>query len=152
MSRSREDIIPLGNDTHVDEETIIDGIIDLESLHHALGFNDISPCSNLREDVVYEGNDYSLENFSLPPFLLKEEDTINDTPQEIIIESLHHETMVMSVYQPMTPVLCQLLPYPSLKENDEHKERAIYSTTKGVSHSLIEDVVDDASSCEEDID
>ena len=36
------------------------------------------PCFNLEEDVICEGTSHSLEKVSLPPFVLKEEDVIND--------------------------------------------------------------------------
>lgn len=105
--------------------------------------------SNLKEDVVHEGTNHSFKNVSLPPFLCEEEDVINDTPsQEIIVEKLPRETMVMFGSQQMIHVLCQVLPYPPLKDNDEHKERVTSSTIEDIPHLLIEDV----SFSDEDID
>ena len=47
--------------------------------------------------------------------------------------------MVMLGSQPRTPVLCQVVAYPPLKEGDEHKGwKFSYMTV--VSHPLIEDV------------
>ena len=54
--------------------------------------------------------------------------------------------MVMSGSQPMTILLCQVVPYFYLEGNDEHKDREI-SSNKDVHHILIEYVSDD-----EDID
>ena len=67
---------------------------------------------------------------------------INHTPsQEIIVKTLLYKMMVMLGSQPMTPMLCQVFTYFSLEEDDEHKEREIYSTIKDVPHLLIEDVM-----------
>ena len=98
---------------------------------------------NFKEGVIYKNIDHSLQNFFFPPFLLKEEDAINDTPlQKIIGDRLHHEMMVMLSFQPMTPVLCQVAPYLPLEGYDEHKERYFFLKTKDVPHPLIEDVLD----------
>ena len=79
---------------------------------------------------------------------MKEEDVIDDTSsQEISVKTLHHEMMVMSRSQPVTLVLCQVVPYLVLEGNEEHKERENYSINEDVPHPLIEDVLDD-----EDID
>ena len=123
-SNQEEDIVPQVIDTPAHDETGVYDTTYLESLHHASGFDDTPPYSNLKEVVFCEGTDHPLEIFSLPSFLMQEGDTIDDTPsQEIIVETLHHETMVMLSSQPMIPMLCQVVPYQILEENDEHKER-----------------------------
>lgn len=53
---------------------------------------------------------------------------------------------------PITSVLCQVMPYLPLEEIDEHIIKEISSTTKDVPHPLIEDVADDVSSNDEEID
>ena len=60
--------------------------------------------------------------------------------------------MVMSSFQPMTPVLCQVVPYSPLETNDEYKERNFSSTIEDTLHPIIEDVLDDVASSDEDID
>ena len=52
--------------------------------------------------------------------------------------------------QTMTLALYQVVPYPSLEENDEHIETIFFSTTKGVPFPPFED--DDVSSFDEDDD
>lgn len=52
----------------------------------------------------------------------------------------------------MTLVLRQVVAYPPLEDNDEHRVREIFSTIDDTSCPLIEYVLDDASSCDEDID
>ena len=52
--------------------------------------------------------------------------------------------MVMSCSQSMTPILCQVVSYSHLEENDEHGVREISSTTEYVFY--------DISSCDEGID
>ena len=54
--------------------------------------------------------------------------------------------MVMSGSQPMTLVLCQLVPYPPLEKNDEHKVRNILSTMEDIPYLFIEDLMDNVSS------
>ena len=77
----------------------------------------------------------------------------NDSPsQEIIVETLHPKMMVMSSSQPISCVLFQVVLYPSLDDNDEHKVRYIASMTYDTSYPIIEDVLDDALYCDEDID
>lgn len=73
-------IVPPVNNTPINDETRVDNITYLESLHHASGVNDMPPYSNLKEDVVHKGINHSLENLFLPPFPLKGEDVINDAP------------------------------------------------------------------------
>lgn len=69
---------------------------------------------------------------------------INDPPsKEVIVETLDHKMMVILGSQPMNPNLV-------LEEHDEHTEREIPSKTKDVSHSLIEEVMDDVSYFDED--
>lgn len=51
--------------------------------------------------------------------------------------------------QTMTLMLCQVLPYPLLEENDEHTETKVSSTTKGIPFSPFEDHIDDISSFDE---
>lgn len=64
----------------------------------------MTPCFILNEDVVRKDTDHSLEVLSLPPILSTKEDVINDiSPQEIIIETLHHEMILMLGSQPMNP-------------------------------------------------
>ena len=52
--------------------------------------------------------------------------------------------------QSMTHVLCQAVSYPPLDEVDEYKKREDSSPTKEVHN--IEDIMDDVSSCDKDID
>lgn len=78
---------------------------------------------------------------------------INDTPsQEIIIETLHNEKMAMLGSQPMTLLLWQVVSYPHMKEYDEVTMRCVSSTIDGTCCLHNEDVLDDASSYDEDID
>ena len=70
-----EDIIPL-----VDDETIEDDINNSKNLHHTLGVDDIPPSSNFKEGVIDKNINHSLQSFFPPPFLLKEENVIDDTP------------------------------------------------------------------------
>jgi hypothetical protein len=80
--------------------------------------------SIMKKGVVCKNTNHSLETFFLPPFLFKEEDVIDNThPQQIIVETLHHKMMVMLGIQPLSPMLCQVVPYLHLEQNDEHKER-----------------------------
>ena len=74
-------------------------------------------CFVLEENVVHKVIDCSLQNFLFPPFPRKEGD--------VIVETLRCESMAMSGSQPMNPMLCQVVPYPTLEENDGHKEREI---------------------------
>jgi hypothetical protein len=76
----------------------------------------------------------------------------NDIPaQEIIVETLILEMRLMSDSQPVTFVLFQLLSYPPLDEDDEHKVREVSSLTHDKSYPTIEDIINDASSCDEEI-
>ena len=50
----------------------------------------------------------------------------------------------MSGYQPMTPLLCQVMPYPPLEEDDEFTTKHMSSAT-AVPHPLIEDSTDDVN-------
>lgn len=52
----------------------------------------------------------------------------------------------------MTHVLCQLVSYPFLEEEDELGVREISSTTIDTSYPLTKDVMDDVSSYDGDID
>jgi hypothetical protein len=52
----------------------------------------------------------------------------------------------------MTLVLCQVFSYLPLEENDELKMREVYATTNDTCYPHIQDVLDDASHCDEDID
>lgn len=105
------------------DKIVVDGITDSKTLHNALGFDFIPPCSILEEDVVCEGTKYAFEDVSMPTFLSKE-DVINDCPpHEIIVETLHHEKMVVFGSQQMNLMLCQVVSYPPLKENDEYREK-----------------------------
>jgi hypothetical protein len=116
-----EDFVSQVDNTTLDDGSIVDGIIDSKNLPHGVDVVKMSSYINLEEDVVHEGFDHSLQNFHLNPFPLMDEDVINDTSsQEIIFETLHCGTIVMSRSQPMTLVLCQVVPYPLLEENDEH--------------------------------
>jgi hypothetical protein len=47
--------------------------------------------------------------------------------------------MVMLGFKKMTPLLCQVVPYPSLDGNDEHTERKFSLRTKCVPFSPFED-------------
>ena len=58
----------------------------------------------------------------------------------------------MSSSQPMNDMLCQVIYYPPLEENDEHTMRKKFSTTNDTSYPHIEDVMDDVPSHDEDID
>ena len=103
--------------THVEE--IVDDNAELTESHHTSGVDVLPPCINLEENVVCEGIEYDSKDVSPPTFLSKG-DVVIDTPAlEIIVDILCHETMVMSSSQPMTPMLCQVVPYPPLEENDE---------------------------------
>ena len=106
----------------------------------------------LNEYVIHDDTKYACNDVHLPTFLSKE-DVIDDIPsQEIFIETLYHETMVMSSSHPMTLVLCQVVPYPPFKENEKFKEKEIPSKNGNISHPLIEYGMNDASSySDEDI-
>lgn len=70
------------------------------------------PYSILNEHVVHKDIDHSLEGFSLPHIISKEEYVINNDPsQDILFEILRHEMMVMSCSQTMILVLCQVVTY-----------------------------------------
>ena len=54
--------------------------------------------------------------------------------------------------QPITPMFFQVVAYSPLDdEYDAHKVREFYSPIDDTSYPLIKDVLDDASSCDEDI-
>ena len=108
------------------------------------------PSINLEDDVVHKAIDLCLIDFSIPTYIFEEDDIINGAPsQEVIVETLHHEMMVMSSYQPMTSMLCQVVPYPSLEDNDKHKVREISLTTEDTRYPIIEYVMDDVSLSDE---
>ena len=78
------------DDTPTDDEIVVDDSIDSKGLHHASNDEDMPPCSILNEDVVHEDTNHSLEGFSLPAFLSKEEYVIDYIPPlEVIVKTLH---------------------------------------------------------------
>lgn len=66
-----KDFSPLVNDTPVSNETIGDNVTYLKTLHHALYYEDMPPCSILKEEFVRKNTTHYLEGLSLPPFLSK---------------------------------------------------------------------------------
>ena len=66
------------NDTPTDDEIVVHDVAYLESLHHALDARDMPHFSFLKENVVCEDTNHYLEGLTLPFFLSKEEDVIND--------------------------------------------------------------------------
>jgi hypothetical protein len=60
--------------------------------------------------------------------------------------------MIMLGSKLVTHVLCQVVHYPPLQEDDELKVRKCSSTIEDVLHLLMEDVMDYVSFCDEDID
>ena len=111
----------------------------------------LAPCINLEEDVIREDTEYASKDI-VPTTLFSKEDVIDDIlPQEIIVDTLHHEMMVMSGSQPMTHVLCLVVSYPPIEGNDKFKLRDM-SSTIDVLHQLIEYITHDVSYSDEDID
>lgn len=72
-----KDIVPQDTNPFTNDEVILEAVMDVVELHHALGFNCIPPYTNLEEVVVPKGIDHFFEEFYLPTFPMEDE---NDTP------------------------------------------------------------------------
>ena len=100
---------------------IVEDNVDFIESHHILSMDVPLYCINLEEDAIPEDTKYASRYVYFPTYIFKEDVIIDTPPQEIIFETLYHEMMVMLGYQPMIPLLCQVMDYPPSMENDEFK-------------------------------